>query len=86
MTSFIKNFLKNVGLVYVPQFFLVFLCIFLGRKTTKNIREKKWQLIFFSISKQNPRHFSLKKIKKIKRGFKSSTKSSSVIIIQPKGE
>jgi len=36
---------------------------------------------FFSILKQNPRHFSLKKIK-IKRGFKSSSKSSSVIITQ----
>jgi len=40
---------------------------------------------FFSILKQNPQHFSLKKNKKIKKGFKSSTKSSSSIVMQPKG-
>jgi len=66
----------------VPQFFfIVFVCICLGGKTTKNIR-KEMKTDFFSILKQNTWHFSLKKIK---RGFKSSSKSSSSIIMQPKG-
>jgi len=45
----------------VPQFFPVFVCIFLGGETTKNIR-KEMKTDFFSILKQNPRHFSFKKI------------------------
>ena len=80
VNDFIYIFKKCRPSLCAPVF-SCFSLYFLGRKTTKNIREKKLQLFFHFKTKPSAFFF-----KKIKRGFKSSTKISSVIIIQPKGE